>query len=132
MIDGFQPQVRVTGSTGNPDVSFLPTAYRSPDTQDSVPSPYAHLLAGLGACTIMTLRMYAGRQAWPLATVRVDLQHKKVPIPETTEKSDHFTRVIELSGSLTDEQKTKLLQIAEKCPISRTLMQGCQIVSHLT
>jgi uncharacterized OsmC-like protein len=91
MIDGFQPQVRVIGSTGSPAVSFLPTAYRSPDTQDSVSSPYAHLLAGLGACTITTLRMYAGRRAWPLAAVRVDLQHKKVPIPETTEKSDHFT-----------------------------------------
>lgn len=131
MTDSFVPQVRVTDTGAGPSVTFLPTAYRPVGAADGVPSPYAHLLAGLGACTTMTLRMYAARQSWPLEGIAVDLQHQKIAIAQTTDKTDHFTRIIALSGPVTDEQKAKLLEIAQKCPVSRMLVQASQIVSRL-
>ena len=91
------------------------------------PTPYDYLLAALGACTSMTLRMYADRKAWPLEAVGVHLNHQKVHARDCRECEseqgyiDHIERLLELAGPLDDAQKQRLLQIADRCPVHRTL-----------
>lgn len=100
-------------------------------------TPYQFLSSGLGACTSMTIRMYARRKKWPLSGVEVDVTHDKVHAQdcETCEgsanKVDLFTRAIRLSGDLSAEQRQKLLEIADKCPVHRTLEAQSQIVTSL-
>ncbi len=99
-------------------------------------TPYGFLAAGLGACTSMTIRMYARRKKWPLAHVSVDVCHDKVHAEDaeagTGAKADHFFREIRLEGELTDEQRAKLLEIADKCPVHRTLEQNAVVKTKLT
>ncbi len=94
-------------------------------------SPYGFLAAGLGACTSMTIRMYARRKGWPLAHVRVDVTHDKVHAKdagaETDQKVDTFRRVVTLEGDLDDEQRTRLMEIANRCPVHRTLEKGARV-----
>lgn len=94
-------------------------------------SPYGYLAAGLGACTSMTIRMYARRKGWPLLHVWVDVSHNKVHAQDADtgsgEKIDAFQRVIHLEGSLSDEQAQRLIEIADNCPVHRTLER----VSHV-
>jgi putative redox protein len=90
------------------------------------PDPYAYVSAGLGACTAMTLRMYADRKGWPLERVTVNLNHAKTHHADCTDcgpkdKVDVFTREVGIEGDLTDEQRARLLEIADKCPVHRTL-----------
>jgi len=91
------------------------------------PTPYDYLLAALGACTSMTVQMYARRKNWPLEWAVSRLRHDKVHARdcadcETREgKIDHFERELELVGELDETQRAKLLEIAEKCPVHRTL-----------
>ena len=93
----------------------------------SGPSPYDLLLAGLGACTAMTLRMYADHKGLPLERARVTLAHSKIHAQdcrncETKEgKIDRIDRQIELTGALSAEQRQRLLEIADRCPVHRTL-----------
>ncbi|MEJ0076151.1 MAG: bifunctional alpha/beta hydrolase/OsmC family protein [Alphaproteobacteria bacterium] len=93
----------------------------------SGPSPYEYLLAGLGACTSMTIRLYAGLKKLPLKRVAVHLKHDKIHAVdcencETKEgKIDRIEREITLDGDLSAEQRAKLLEIADKCPVHRTL-----------
>ena len=93
----------------------------------SGPSPYEYLLAGLGACTSMTIRLYADLKKLPLERVAVRLKHDKIHAAdcencETKEgKIDRIDREITLDGELTAEQRTKLMEIADKCPVHRTL-----------
>ncbi len=100
-------------------------------------SPYQFLAAGLGACTSMTIRMYARRKNWPLEHVCVDVTHDKVHAQdcETCEASvskiDKFTRIVHLSGALDAEQRARLLAIADKCPVHRTLSAANQIETRL-
>ena len=88
-------------------------------------SPYGFLAAGLGACTSMTIRMYARRKGWPLDHVSVDVCHDKVHAQDAgsggTAKADRFLRTIRLEGDLSDEQRAKLIDIADRCPVHRTL-----------
>ncbi|MDD9923495.1 MAG: bifunctional alpha/beta hydrolase/OsmC family protein [Boseongicola sp.] len=88
-------------------------------------SPYGYLSAGLGACTSMTIRMYARRKGWPLSHVSVDVSHDKVHAQDANEptgaKVDTFTREIRLEGDLDADQRKRLLEIADKCPVHRTL-----------
>ena len=100
---------------------------------DSGPGPYDFLLAGLGACTAMTIRLYADKKRWPLRRVRVGLDHDKVHAQdcadcETREgKVDEITRTIALEGDLDMEQRTRILEIADKCPVHRTLHSEIKI-----
>ncbi|OGX86725.1 bifunctional alpha/beta hydrolase/OsmC family protein [Hymenobacter glacialis] len=93
---------------------------------DLGPSPYDLLLAALGACTAMTLRLYADRKKWPLAEVRVHLSHTVV-----SRGHERIERVMELLGPLSDVQRLRLLEIAEKCPVHRTLHAQMQVATTL-
>lgn len=99
-------------------------------------SPYGFLSASLGACTSMTIRMYARRKEWPLEHVRVDVCHDKVHAQDAEtgaqEKIDNFNRAITLTGSdLTEEQRTRLFEIADRCPVHRTLERTSKIKTTL-
>ncbi len=98
-------------------------------------SPYGFLTAGLGACTSMTIRMYARRKKWPLEHISVDVCHDKVHAQDadshTEAKVDKFIRVIHLTGDLDDEQRAKLLEIADKCPVHRTLERSSVVDTRL-
>jgi len=100
-------------------------------------SPYQFLSAGLAACTAMTVRMYARRKNWPLEAIHVDITHNKVHAQDceaclsTISKVDVFTRKIHLSGPLDDDQKQRLLEIADKCPVHRTLESEVKVKTVL-
>jgi uncharacterized OsmC-like protein/alpha/beta superfamily hydrolase len=101
------------------------------------PAPYDYLMAGLGACTAMTLRLYADRKDWPLDSVTVRLNHQKIDAADcetcaTREgRLDQIERQIELAGALDDQQKDRLLQIANRCPVHRTLKSEIVIKTEL-
>ena len=104
---------------------------------DTGPSPYEYLLAGLGACTSMTLRMYANRKGWPLERVAVRLHHAKIHAVDCAEcetrtgRVDHIDREIEIDGPLDTAQRQRLLEIADKCPVHQTLTSENVIVTKL-
>ncbi len=91
------------------------------------PAPYDLLSAALGACSTITLRMYADRKQWPLEAVTIRIRHRKIDAGECQEcqtqtgKVDLFEREIEFEGDLSEEQKARLIQIADRCPVHRTL-----------
>lgn len=103
---------------------------------DFGPSPYELVSAGLGACTVMTLQMYAKRKKWDLQEVEVHIDHEKiyeVDFQETENpksKIDHFDRNIILRGNLDEAQRARLLEIADRCPVHRTLHSELKISSH--
>ena len=104
---------------------------------DAGASPYELLAAALGACTSMTIGIYARRKEWPLASVNIRLRHSKIHAADCAdcdteeEMLDRIERDIELIGNLTGEQRARLLEIADKCPVHRTLTRGMRIVSRL-
>ena len=98
--------------------------------EDAGLAPYDFLLAALGACTSMTLRMYAERKGLALTRVSVALSHEKVEIDGVTR--DRINRSITLEGELSDDQRQRLLEIANKCPVHRALSQSFQLDCSLT
>jgi putative redox protein len=98
-------------------------------------TPYQFLAAGLGACTSMTIRMYARRKKWPLEHVSVDVTHNRVHAQDAGVDGgplDQFTRVITLRGDLDDAQRERLMEIADKCPVHKSLEAGATIRTELT
>ena len=106
--------------------------------ENTGPDPYQHLLAGLGACTVMTLRMYANRKKYPMVNVIVKLTHNREhgedcqSCDEQHPKIDVINRTIEFTGDLNQEQIDKLLIIADKCPVHRTLHNKIEVRTVLT
>jgi len=104
---------------------------------DEGPAPYELLLAALGACTAMTLQIYARRKQWPLENVEVSLSHDRIYAQDCAEcvtKEGKITRIdryISLTGELSDEQKNRLLEIAQQCPVHRTLTSEISIRDYL-
>jgi putative redox protein len=96
---------------------------------DAGPAPFDLVMAGLGACTSMTLRMYAERKGLALTHVSVALSHQKIEIDGVSR--DHIERTISLTGQLTAEQRQRLLEIANKCPVHRALSHSLVIESAL-
>ncbi|MEQ9189836.1 MAG: alpha/beta fold hydrolase [Alphaproteobacteria bacterium] len=100
---------------------------------DSGPTPYDLLLAGLGACTSMTVRMYADRKEWPLQRVSIDLRHERIHAEDCAEcesrdgKVDLIHRRIHIDGDLDEAQRERLLEIADRCPVHRTLTGAIRI-----
>jgi putative redox protein len=105
---------------------------------DEGATPYGLLLAALGACTAITLRLYARTKGWPLETVEVRLSHDKIHAKdcatcETKEgKLDRIEREVLLGGALTEEQRKRLGEIADRCPVHRTLTSEIHIHTRIT
>jgi uncharacterized OsmC-like protein/pimeloyl-ACP methyl ester carboxylesterase len=104
--------------------------------EDSGPGPYDFLLAGLGACTSMTMRLYADRKSLPLTRTTVTLKHSKIYAQDCADCEtkagmlDQIERVITMEGALSAEERQKLMEIADKCPVHRTLTSEIHIVSR--
>jgi putative redox protein len=93
----------------------------------SGPNPYDLMSAALGACTVMTMRLYAERKGWPLTRIEVAVRHHRASL----EARDLFDRTISLEGSLDETQRAQLLAIAERCPVHRTLDRGSDVKTTL-
>lgn len=104
---------------------------------DTGPNPYDFLLTALGTCTSMTLQEFARRKEWPLESVRVELRHSRVHAHDCAEcedqpgQVDRIERVVHLAGDLDEAQRTKLLQIADRCPVHRTLHNQIDVPTRL-
>ena len=107
-----------------------PAAFGGTDTG---PSPYDFLLAALGTCTSMTISLYARRKGWPVEDVTVSLHHSKIHATDCAEcetkvgRIDRIEREIQLAGALTNEQRAKLMEIANRCPVHQTLTSEINI-----
>jgi uncharacterized OsmC-like protein len=99
------------------------------------PTPYGLLLSALGACTSMTLRMYASHKGWPLTGVRVELSHDRVHARDFKDiegqggRIDRIRKRVHLEGPLSEEQRARLHQISSRCPVHRTLAGDIRIES---
>jgi putative redox protein len=118
----FQMQVTASGQR------FLSDEPAEVGGMGSGPTPYELLAAGLGACSAMTLRLYATQKSWPLERVKVAVRHSK---RKDQSPADLFQREIQLDGPLDDAQRARLLEIADKCPVHRTLETGSAMESKL-
>lgn len=128
---GFRSEVEVAGHRFTVDEP-VPVG-----GSDAGPSPYEMLLAALGSCTAMTLRLYADRRKWPLERAVVKLRHHKVHAKDCVDcetkptKMDVVDRVLVLHGPLDDAQRAKLVEIAERCPVHQTLGSAIQVNTTL-
>jgi putative redox protein len=104
---------------------------------DTGPSPYDYLLVALGSCTSMTVALYARRKQWPLEGITIRLEHSKIHAIDCAECEtkdgmlDRIERDISLIGPLSEAQRARLLEIAERCPVHRTLVSEISIRSRL-
>jgi len=97
---------------------------------DFGPTPYELVSAGLGACTTMTMQMYARRKKWPLDRVEVVLEHQKEENAEGV-KVDIWERTITIEGNLDDAQRARFVEIANRCPVHKTLTAGAVVNTNL-
>lgn len=130
-IDAFTTQMKVGTH------SMLADEPKSFGGNDFGPSPYEFVSAGLAACTVMTLQMYAKRKSWPLENVEVHISYSKIHAQDcencetNSSKIDIFRKEIRFTGALDDKQKKRLLQIADKCPVHKTLHSEVQVITTL-
>lgn len=128
---GYQTEINANGHT------LLADEPVSVGGTNTGPTPYDLLVAGLGACTSITLRMYANRKQWPLEAIDVRLKHQKIYAKDCEEcetkegKVDEIEREIELHGPLDETQKQRLLEIADRCPVHRTLHSEVSVKTKL-
>ena len=121
---GFRTEITVR------DFAFVADEPTSAGGADGGPTPYEYLLGALAACTAMTLRMYAKRKAWPLEDVIVRLREARSHAADCANCETEavgirrIERQVELRGAITDEQRGRLLQIADRCPVKQTLERG--------
>ena len=127
--DGFLQDV-----AAGPSHHALADEPRSFGGTDRGMSPYGFLAAGLGACTSMTIRLYARRKGWPLDHVSVEVTHDRVHAKDAEadgegggDKVDVFRRVVRLEGELDGERRARLMEIADRCPVHRTLERGARV-----
>jgi putative redox protein len=118
-------QVQMLVRTGNG--SFVADEPRAAGGLGSGPGPYDLLAAALGACKAMTVRLYARRKDWPLERVQVCVRHRR---PSLT-APDEFDCAIELEGPLDDDQRQRLIEIAGRCPVHRTLERGSKVSTRI-
>ena len=107
---------------------------------DSGPTPYDFLAIGLGACTTMTLRMYADRKGLDLGTISVEVDHAKIHASDCAEcteeerdkggRIDRFERRLKVTADIDETTRDKLLEIADKCPVHRTLEAGAKVATR--
>ncbi|PZX55678.1 bifunctional alpha/beta hydrolase/OsmC family protein [Algoriphagus chordae] len=140
---GNQVFVRLSGEKYTTEV-MTPNHHLIADEPSEVggadlgPNPYDLLMASLGSCTAMTLKMYAERKKWPLEQVSVFLNHEKVHLAdsenpdESSAKVSQFTRIIEIEGDLDADQRQRLLEISNKCPVHKTLQEEIVIQTMLS
>ena len=108
-----------------------------PIGDDEGPTPYDLLLAALGACTSMTVRMYARRKGWQLDRIQVTLRHRRIHAQDCADCEtkvgwiSHIDRAIEITGDLDDSQRQQLMQIAARCPVHQTLTSEVDIATSL-
>jgi uncharacterized OsmC-like protein len=101
------------------------------------PTPYDYLLAAQGSCTAITVRMYADRKGWPLESVTVRLDHQRIHAEDCEEcetkegRIDRIERELEVGGPLKEQQRRRLLEIANRCPVHRTLESEVVVETHL-
>lgn len=131
-VEGFKHEIRAGSHTLYADE---PVEYGG---SDEGPDPYSLLLAALGACTAMTVKMYADRKQWQLDKVEVRLTNKRVhaiDCEECTSKDGFITRIerhITFTGPLDEDQRARLLDIARRCPVHKTLTSEISIIDFLT
>ncbi|RNC89715.1 MAG: OsmC family protein [Allomuricauda sp.] len=129
--DGFTTQMKV----GNH--YMLADEPESYGGNDFGPSPYELVSAGLSACTVMTIQMYTKRKGWPLAHVEVHTSYNKQHAQDCADcesdsaKIDTFERAVRLTGNLDEKQKARIMQIADKCPVHKTLHSETQVITKL-
>lgn len=118
---GFQVEIRAGGA------QFVSDEPHAAGGLGSGPTPYDLLSAALGACTTMTVRLYAQRKGWPLKDVFVRVIHRR----DGVQSKDRFAREIRLEGDLSFDQRRRLLEIAERCPVHQTLERGSDVITVL-
>jgi uncharacterized OsmC-like protein len=129
--EGFRQEVTVAGHR------LVVDEPRELGGSDTGPSPYDLLISALGACTSMTLSLYARRKQWPLESVTVRLRHSKIHAIDCADCDtkggmlDGIERDVELHGDLSAEQRAQLLEIANKCPVHKTLRSEINIRTRL-
>jgi uncharacterized OsmC-like protein len=131
-LDGLQQSIQIR------EHRLVADEPRDGGGDDAGPNPYELLLAALGACTAMTVRLYARRKGWPLEGVEVALQHERIHAQDCAEcetrdgSLDRITKQLTLLGPLDTEQRLRLAEISERCPVQRTLQHEVLIEQRVT
>ncbi len=130
--EGLRAELRARGFT------FTVDEPRSAGGTEAGPTPYDHVAAALASCTVLTLRMYADRKDWPVEEIRSEVFHERVHADDCAD-CEHtegdiglLTRTLTLTGDLDEDQRTRLLQIADRCPVHRTLEGQIEVRTTLT